>query len=250
MNAAFIGGSALSMFGDARTFSQNLESLRQMYADMTGEDVKNVSTVKLLTGSVPDSVAAARSHLVKQFGIKQAFDIGNIALNAMMILNHKMASGWKAFAAFGAVSAASMAVDAVMGESILPIHKAFSDAYKTGQEIPPQFYAAYVFAASKDLRSHGEKGQEFAMQVAQEYAAEKVSPGQLLREIESGKLMERVKQISVKADRAQAGVQEDTAQEQIVTRTAEQRGERPVVGKFTSKLNQEAQMAAVGHGIA
>jgi len=251
MNGAFIGMSALSMFGDARGFSQNLASLRQMYADMTGEDVKNVSSMKVLTGSVPEPVAAARAHMIKTFGVKQMFDVGNIALNVAMLISPKWGSGWKGMAAMIGTQVASTAVDGYMGESILPIHKAFSDAYKSGKEVPPEFYAAYLYAASAELRNRGEKGQEFATAVAQQYAAEHVSPGQLLNEIQNGKLMERIKAISGKADQAQVAqpAQEEPAQASAVSRLNGERTERPVVGKFTNKLNQEAQMATVGQSV-
>ncbi len=250
MNTAFIGMSALSMFGDARGLAQNLASLKQMYADMTGEDVKTVSTMKVLTGNVPEPVAAARSHMVKTFGIKQLFDVGNIALNVLMMVSPKFSSGWKGIAAMIGTQMASTAVDGYMGESILPIHKAFSDAYKSGKQVPPDFYAAYIYAASAELRSRGDKGQEFAAAVAQQYAQERASPGQLLNEVQNGKLIERIKGISESADKPQQqSTQEEPAQSTAVSRLNGERAERPVVGKFTNKLSQEGQMAAIGQGV-
>jgi hypothetical protein len=251
MNAAFIGMSALSMYGDAKTFSENLASLRQMYADMTGKDAKDVSTISLLTGKVPEPVAVARSHMIKTFGIKQALDVANIAANVALVFGRR-GGGWKSIGAMMATSMASSAVDGVMGESILPVHKAFSDAYKAGREIPAEFYASYLYAASKDLNSRGEKGQQFAMQVAHEYASEHASPAQLLQEIENGKLVERIKNIAAKADELAKQHTHAEIADDIVRDTGAQlvQKERPVVGKFTNKLNQEAQLSGANQNLA
>jgi hypothetical protein len=251
MNAAFIGMSGMKMFGDARGFAQNLDSLRQMYSDVTGEDPQKVSTLKLLTGSLPEPVNEARNHLVSKYGVKQGLSLGNIAMNVAMMINPKWGSSWKAIGAMVGTSLASSAVEGLMGESILPVHKAFSDAHKSGRKIPAEFYAAYLYSASKELKSRGETGQQFAMAIGQQFAAENISPGDLLQELSNGKLMDRINTLTQGVDKAQmaAPVQE---QQGFANRQGAGgvQSERQTLGKFTAKANQEAQLAGVAQGIA
>jgi hypothetical protein len=244
MNAAFIGMSGMKMFGDARGFAQNLDSLRQMYSDVTGEDPKAVSTMKLLTGKLPEPVNEARNHLVSKYGVKQGLSVGNIAMNVAMMINPKWGSSWKAIGAMIGTSLASSAVEGLMGESILPVHKAFSEAHKTGRKIPAEFYAAYLYSASKELKSRGETGQQFAMAIGQQYAEEQIAPGALLQELSNGKLMERISTLTQGVDKAQA-VQEQPS----VTSRQNIKNERPTLGKFTAKANQEAQMGGLAQGV-
>jgi hypothetical protein len=253
MNAAFIGMSGMKMFGDARGFAGNLDSLRQMYSDVTGEDPQKVSTMKLLTGKLPEPVNEARNHLVAKFGIKQGFSIGNIAMNVAMMINPKWGSSWKAIGAMVGTSLASGAVDSFMGESILPVHKAFSEAHKSGRKIPAEFYAAYLYSASKELKTRGETGQQFAMAIGQQYAEEQIAPGALLQELSNGKLMERITALTQGVDAAQSTATQPTQEQQsFVSRqsAAGMQTERATLGKFTAKANQEAQLAGVAQGIA
>lgn len=218
MAGSFIALSGMSMVSDTRTAAQELATLKTMYTDMTGD--KTPSTLKLLLGKVPAPVQAARGHLIKNYGLKQIFDVANIALNVAQFTNPKFGL-LKSAVAFGGMSAASKVTDSMMGPSSLPVYQAFRDAYgQSNGNLSAEYYAAFVGAVSPELRERGGAESKFAQELATQYAAEKASPKQMLQEIENGGLMERVHALITAAS------------------AKPKAGAREVVGKHTGMLQQ------------
>ena len=75
-NGLMLASSGLATYGTARTFLQQLNGLKNMYSDVTGIPVENVSTMTILSGKVPEVVREARSHFLKEY-------VGRGALNAL-----------------------------------------------------------------------------------------------------------------------------------------------------------------------
>ncbi len=69
MYGSFTAMGAVATFGVANSFFKKLESLKMMYADMTGKDIRDVSTISVISGDLPNmprAVAEARDHLLKE----------------------------------------------------------------------------------------------------------------------------------------------------------------------------------------
>ena len=67
-NASFVGMDAIGMFGTAKTFMGNVDSLKQMMADMTGKDVNSISTMKVLLGSGAGKTGSGSAFAVTEKG--------------------------------------------------------------------------------------------------------------------------------------------------------------------------------------
>lgn len=260
-----LGFSAISAYGVAKGFSQNLDSLKHMYAEVTGVPVEKVSTISLLTGKVPEVVAEARSHFLKEYVSRGAISAAGLAL-----IVRGIRKGGVGLVEGLVPTFAGMGVDMLMGESALPYFAGVSNAFKAGQEIPPSAYAEFLMASSKELKSHGNVGRRVAMLLGDEYAQEKASPTQILREIEESlqakklgqksKFDQRVDAILAKThiDHPQAQLTHagshghDAAAHHGPSMVERVHGAKPrdmeVKGKFTQKLKQE--MAAQEPGVA
>jgi hypothetical protein len=229
-NASFVALSALSMANDTKTFAHNLASLRQMHKDMTGTEVSNM---RLLLGTVPAPVAAARKVLIANYGLKQVFDVLNIGLNVKM---HRMGP-ITMMAAFMGVGMLSSGVDSVMNVSVLPFYAGISNAYKQHKDISAQAYAEFLALASKDLHNRG-SGDPAVMALAQQYKAQNISPVEILNRASGTQLMADLHAI-IQANEAKAPKE--------VSHVAKLEGApqaaMAVVGKHTEKVAAPAQTA-------
>jgi len=232
MHASWVALSALSMASDTKTFAHNLASLRQMYKDMTGE--KDVSNMRLLLGNVPAPVAAARKALVANYGIKQVLDVANIGLNVKV---NRMGF-FISMIAFGAVQKLSQGVDSLVDVSVLPFYKGFSDAYKQGKTISPEAYAEFLLLASKDLHTRA-KDDAAVMALAEKYAAEKLSPVEILNRASGTQLMADLNAL-IKANEAKA----PQAVSQVAKLQGAPQATQPNVGPYTKAVNTARETAA------
>ncbi len=240
MNGSFIAMSGMSMVADTRSAAKDLASLKQMLADATGKDVKDISTVKALFGAAPEPVRAARSHLMKNYSLKQLADVGNVALQVMMVVSKRFGM-MKSMLAFGGVTAFSKVTDAVMGESTLPVFQAFRDEFmKNKGVVPADYYAAFAGAMVPELRSRGGMESKFAQALGEQLAAEKATPAQMLKELDNGAMSARINKIIVASEEAAKTAPAATAA------AAPAKGE--VIGKHTGMLQQQAATQATQQG--
>ncbi len=231
-NGAWVAASGVSIASDAHTFSKGLGTLKQMYADLTGQ---RVSTVGVLFGKVPAVIAQARSHLMKNYMIKSGTDLAGLGVMLKMLFNQRFGGGLKGMLAFSLPQMAAQGADMVMGESVLPAYQMLRDSFKKGQ-MPPDYYAAFIGTMSKDLKARGGAESPFAQAVAKQYAEMQATPTQILKEIESGALMKRVQAAT-------------TAYEAEHPHHPAKKQERAVVGKHTEHLSKETAAAAHKQGI-
>ncbi|MDX1974476.1 MAG: hypothetical protein SFT92_02245 [Rickettsiales bacterium] len=194
-NAAFIAGDAISMTMDARTFTKNLKTLKEMIADAKGIEPAQVSTfTALFSGDVPLTAKAARKNIIMKTGVKEVIDGANMLLNVKQATDPKMSMA-KMFAWFGATTAAGIVADQVMGESVLPLYSALRLAEKTGQPIPPEAMAQFIGEINSDLKSRGGAESPFAQEVANQVIQEHLSLADIMKENETGKIMLRVHKV-------------------------------------------------------
>ncbi|MDE3060448.1 MAG: hypothetical protein KGJ06_05505 [Pseudomonadota bacterium] len=234
-----VAGSLMSgsqLYGVARSFSDKLDSLKQIYADMTGKNVSQVSTLSVLTGNVPKTVREARTHVLLEHGSRGFFSAawGAISLRGLF---KGSGIGMKTGLFLGL---ANEGIDRVMGEApVLHIYKGVSDAYKSGKTLSAQDYAMFTLAASDALRSHGKVGEAFAIELGKQYAAENAKPWEILKEIEKGILNQRIEKIKA-AHPIAAHAKPAHAEARLQRKTDP--NARAVVGdgKFTGQLHQEA----------
>lgn len=240
VNGAFAASSMLSMVKDTMSFSHSVETLKQMYADMTGTKAKDVSTMRILLGSVPPPIADVRGKLMKNFVVKQGVDIANVGL----MLATRMGFA-KVMASQMGVMAVSGVADSLLDTSVIPMYKAFTDAQKKGMPISAGDYAAFIGTASRDLKARGGADSEFARALGEQYAAEKTSAAQMLNEITDGKMMVRLHGIidANKAKMAEAAAAKPTHTDRLNGTAAAQ---QPVVGQHTAALDKQAQANALG----
>ncbi|MEQ1789524.1 MAG: hypothetical protein ABL857_03675 [Rickettsiales bacterium] len=174
MNVAFIGTSAMAMFGVATNFKQNIASLKEIYHDVTG---KKVSTIAILTGDVPALVAEERSKMMKKFAISEATGAASLGLMVMSALRGKVGMG-----AFLAPMAVDMGVGALMDEPVSPYYASMKKAHATGQKIPVEAYTELVGKVSPALKKRGAETSKFAQALGEQYAKEQTPLATVLNE--------------------------------------------------------------------
>ncbi len=216
-NGSFVAMSGISMASDARSFTKNLATLKQLHHDMTGE---NISTMGVLFGKVPGVVAEARSHLLKNTAIKEGTDVVGLGVNLKGLLNPAF-GGIKAMAAYMLPQFAAQGADMVMGESVLPAYQMLKASFDPKQQMPLDYYEAFVGTMSKDLRKRGGVESSFTKAVAEQYAQMHATPEQMLKEIESGALNKRVEAI-IAANKAAAPATHASKEKQVLGKHTQQ----------------------------
>ncbi len=247
MNTAFIGMSAVGMYSVAKGFSQNLDSLKEMYADITG---KKVSTIGILTGSVPKPIAEARTKLMENFGVSELTGLAGLAVSVIMASRGKLGL-------VGAVAPAlaGTAAGAIIGDSALSYYSGMKAAYAAGQKLSTDDYALLIGKASSDLKLRGEDKGAFAKKLAGMYANENISPQQVMQEVSNGDLKKRIELLIKENEAAKnaapvAPVAEVPQKSHVAalqegyTKPDITKKEQPVIGDHTSKLVADAVNAS------
>ena len=254
-NTAFVIGGALGVYGVAKGVTQELNSLKHMYADLTGVPFEKVSTFSLLTGSVPKMLEEPRKHLIMEYGVRAIIQAVGLA---WMIRGLRKAEGISMLA-FMVPQAASAGADMIMGSSLMPVYAGVKNAYNSGQPLPPDAYADFVMMGSHDLKIRGEVGRMVAARVGEQYAAARTEPGEVLRELNDGRFMVRVKDLIAaaeaeyaarvaahKAAEAEAKAKHDAkahhaepAEGSMVSKIKGEKPQRQPIGQFTDKIASE-----------
>ncbi len=235
-NGSFVAMSGISMASDARGFTKNLATLKQLHHDMTGE---NASTAGVLFGKVPTVVAEARSHLLKNILVKEGTDTVGLFVNLKGLLNPAF-GGLKAMAAYMLPQLAAQGADMVMGESVLPAYQMLKNSFDPKQQMPLDYYQAFVGTMSKDIRKRGGAESPFAKAVAEQYAQMRATPEQILQEIETGALSKRIEAIIAANKAAAPAVSAHAASK-----------EKQVLGKHTQQVihRENGPQQSTGHTV-
>jgi len=209
---------------------------------------------------VPAPVAEGRSQLLKSMGVKGLMETIGMVISIKQLLGgqpSKKMIGAQIGLAFGGSTILDL-TGSDIEKSIVPHYKAFSEAHKSHKEIPAEAYAGFVLQASSELQNRGHVGQLVAMEIGKQYAAEKVAPGHVLKEIDeslhkkTGKDSAFSKRIAgviaaaeaqhnamVKARTGHGHAQPVHTQPVHVQNEHAQKKEYPVVGKFTEEYNKK-----------
>lgn len=190
-NGLVVGGTALSVYGTAQGLKGRMEALRDMCADLTGKNPKDISLYNLFLEKVPQPVADARNHLLREFGPRMFLEAANVVMNASWLLRGKDLG----MLSFVGLIAAGQVMDALAGESVLEYYKNFKDAQAQGKQVPPDYYQAFLGLASPELRARGGVHSDFAKALAAEYAGEQAGPKQIMQEVVDGKMHERIERL-------------------------------------------------------
>lgn len=239
---AFVVNSAAGIYGVARDSAHQLEALKQMDAELTGRDPKDISTSEVMFGSVPPAVASARKTLLATeaaHGISHAVSlVANYKMlrgTAGKFLSHGLGN----MATFFLPDMIARAVDGYTGPSMLPQYKGMSDAFKAGEQLSPQAYGQLLMLASDELKSRGSVGEQFAMKLGEQYASEHKSPAQVMNEIHDGGMKKRIAAIT------QAAASAKPLHVDMAANRAATIAQQPVVGKHTQQVVSKAQLAAM-----
>lgn len=244
-----LGFSALQTYGVAKGFFQQLDSMKQMYADVMGVDPRSVSTMTILTGKMPPVLAGARSHFITEYGSRgliQAVGWGLIARDLMKgHANPEEIAGGRIGLTAGIVPGLiNMGVDMFMGTSTIEVYSGFKKAFESGETIPAGAYAQFLLASSPELQKR-KVGRQVALELGTEYAIERASPGEILRQMNDGRFKARIDKMIAADEAALAAHPQATHQQKnsMVDRIGGQR-QQPgkVVGPFTGRLHQESSL--------
>jgi len=247
-----IGFSALQTYGVAKGFNENMKALKEMYADVTGKDPRSISTMGMLTATnLPPLIAQNRDHFIKEYGSRglvQAVGWGLVARDLLKGKLHKpkeIVSGRIGIAAGLLPGLVNMGIDMFMGTSTTEVYSGFKKAFDTGQPIPANEYAAFILASSPDL-ARRRVGKQVAMEVAQDYAAQHASPGEILRQMNDGRFNAKIEGLITRDEAALAEKTAAARQQKGVARPVSMvdklsgaTQDRPKIGKFTSMVSEE-----------
>jgi len=205
MEASFISASAIQMTTGGLTFAKGLATLKQMAFEITG---KKYSAWEVLFGDAPEVVKNERGQMLKVLAVSEG--AGAISLGLAIKNAARVVSPWL----WGGITAVGAGASMLIGEGMLPVYDQASKAFNAGQPIPPEMYAK-IIGVSKELTNHGGEAGPFAQAIATQYAAENVSPADVIREMESGALKQRIDKIIAENDaKAPAKTEEKTSVEQ------------------------------------
>lgn len=227
----WVAGSGLSLVHTARTLMKRWHALKRMHAAVEGVAPEKVSTLGMLFGSVSAPIAEARKHLIKTFFAREAVETFGLGIALKGMRNRHMGG-----LMVGAQFMGSMAVDRVMGESLVSIYEPLEAAYAAGQKLPPEAYAALIGMSSKELELRGGADGAFAKEIAKQYAAENKSPAEVLKEVGNGKLTWRMHEIMRANEAARA------SHAPAISHVEKLKGtqiHRAVVGEHTDKVTRE-----------
>jgi len=239
MEGSFVAMSGVEMYRVASSFTDKMESLKQMYADLTGKNPRRISTWSLLTADkVPPIVADARSHIIKEHGLRGILSSigGIVSLRSMLGKGGKWASG-----IFMGAQLGSVGVDFLMGEApLLQIYKGLSDKSKQGQ-LTAQDRAVLLVSASEELRKRGNVGMQFAQEIVGKYYANNATPAGMLKDVANGKLMQHVHDLinTHKVVHPAAAHNGHSMVDKISNKT---NPHRPTVGTHTAKFNHDEKI--------
>ncbi len=244
VNTAFIAGSAISMFGVATGFIQNLASLKEMHKDITG---KSASTYDVLFGKVSVPVADARSKLLKTFTVSGTTDVISLGVAVAGAISKKVP-----MLAFFAPQVLSMGASTLIGESAMPYYASIKQAHAAGQKIPADAYAELIAKASPELAKRGGSASVFTQKLAEQYAQNNVSPAQIMREAANGQLIKRVDGIIAANEAAKKttvntalAAQPQQAHSHVAALEGKRNGQavQGVVGEHTARIVSDAVRA-------
>jgi hypothetical protein len=242
MDGSFVLTSALGTLAVVRSFDDKMESLKLMYADMAGKDVKHVTKKEALTADAPPAVIQARDHLKKEHGSRFAAQLVGLGMSIRGLLK---GGGMAGMLSFAVPMIANAGIDMYMGESpVLHVYKGISDAYKAGEDIPVASYAEFITAASPTFKNLG-KAHAITLEVAERLHDQGISPVKILKMAES-KELEKMGDLVVDGKTLPAIIDEtpkpaklDDPYAKILPKGLKY--ERPVVGdgKFTGGFAQK-----------
>lgn len=240
LKGAIVTGTALQVTSTARGVAEEVHTLKQVYADMTGD--QKISTYKILFGkNVPDVVKQARKHIIKEYGPRTLLNLANVVATYTFMKNNSFKS---MAGSIGLQGLSTLHNTTVQGKAILPL---YADLH-TRPEITTDQYAAFISASSEDARNAGGPMSPLVQALAQEYARENVRPAEILKEIETGRFDERAVDL-VQRQQASASNGLDAAavtpSEMVSRPGAVAGGGRAVVGPHTQRL-QQGQASGLG----
>jgi len=266
-NIGFAAGGALSTYGVAKSFAQQLNSLKYAIADVKGVSVGSVSTMGALFGPIPKSLEPARNHLLNEHAVRGVIQAAGLATMIWSVRNRKHLNMF----AFMAPGILDMGANTILGESMLPVYAGYKNAFNSGQPLPPEAYAEFLLASSAELKKRGEVGKLVAQKLGVQYATAKTDPGKILQEMDNGKFDGRIQGLITIAEKedaeqmaqAKAKQAEDAhakaeanahpsdtkhnaASGSMVSRVRGEKPKREGIGDFTNKLGNES---AVSQGI-
>jgi hypothetical protein len=235
MNAAFVGTSVVQMAGGARTFTQGVTSLKQLYADIKGVPTKSVSTWDVLfSSSAPASVRDARKQLWETSVLGQLSDATSLVLSLKMARKGNLS-----IASFLVPQAVEMGAKVLIGGSYLADYDKMKTAHAHGQRLSADDYAQLLGQACKDIAARGGSDSPFAAALGQQYAEANASPQQVMQEINNGVVTKRVMQIiAANTPTPAPSVAPQPEQSHVEALTQSKRGERPTVGTHTAMINE------------
>lgn len=199
MNFAFLGADAIETIHTTRTFQRDSKHFAEMVADVMELD-KAPSATQAMRMHVPPALASIRADIMKSYGI----NMGTHALTTGMDLLQAFRGKGVHMGLFMASQAIGMGVRTyVGGNETLPAYLQFSQAFKSGQPLQQVDYANFINAAVKECRDLRDGASNPVVQaLAAQFAAEKASPAQILREsgLKEGGIKARIEAITSEYD--------------------------------------------------
>jgi hypothetical protein len=188
MNGSFVLGSGIEGISHLRGTGKKIAAIKEAVYDETG---KRPSTFDVVIGNVPEFAKDMRSAVLKKSVVKLGADVIGLGANIRMALDKRFGF-LPSMVAFMAPQLFSQAVDASIHDNV-DVYVAFRrnalSKKSAGQKLTVEDYAPFIAELEPKLRKRGRVGQEFAMKVAEHYVAIQATPGQVLKDVESGKTL-------------------------------------------------------------
>jgi|GEM_PF-2972889 len=249
---ALLAADTLAVADTARGFAHDFSNLRQMCADMQGVKPEKISNFKLMFGKLPEPAAKARTAMLGEHGVQGFIRMATLAFGIKSA--RKPMGGMTDLALrFLAPQALAVGAGALLGsKSTIDAYKTLSTAQKAGQQISAEDYAVFVTMSVPQCKDRkGGVNNPVIQALTAQYAAEGITPAEILNESGNGKLNERIKGITAAADAQKVSAVDAAASkpsfaERVSGNAKGMTGE--VVGSHTKTVVENAQAAALQPG--
>lgn len=234
-NTAFIGMSALGMFNGVRDFAKNISALKEMSSAITG---KKTSTLSVLLGDVPKEIAADRSKIMGNLAISEATSATSLVMSVLSAAKNRIG-----MIGFLIPDLVGRGAGYLIGDSVASTYTQMKKAHAAGQEIPVAAYAELIGNTSKDLKARGGISSPFTEEIAKQYAAEQISPSQVMKEAANGGVPRRINAIVAANEAAKHAEAASQHSHVAALNRPKTQQTQPVLGKHTEQLVANAGKA-------
>lgn len=186
----FSVASVASVVGTTAETISDVSVFRQMVADITGKDVKDVNVGDALFSELPHAGIVARRALLSSAAPRAVLEAINTVFNIKMIKGSHMG-----LLTLMVPLGLSQAIGIFSSGNVLDVYKEMKANEQKGIENMPDQYAALIGTTHKALYQRGGRDSNFAQELGRIYAERHASVHDVLQAVQNGQIDKEIEKI-------------------------------------------------------